>query len=70
MQSKAVCSLWAGMGAVVELTAVGDEATINLIAKRVQWKAASTESLGIGDRRKLDSYIAEANFYGNGHAEK
>ena len=69
MQSKAVCSLWAGMGAVVELTAVGDEATINLIAKRVQWKA-NTEGLRVGDRRKLDSYIAEANFYGNGHAEK
>jgi len=59
------------MGVVVELAVHSDSTPpVSVIAKRVQWKDASPDKMGIGDRRKRDSYVVEANFYGNGHAEK
>lgn len=68
VQSKAVASLWAGMGNVYKLTITrtsGDTSTI--MAKRVVLPPTCDS---IGDQRKKDSYDVEAAFYSKGHAEK
>ena len=69
VEPRSVARLWAGMGSVVELK-VSAPTPLAIIAKRVAWSAASADTLAIGDRRKRDSYVVEANFYGNGHAER
>ncbi len=69
VETRSVARLWAGMGSVVELK-VSAPTPLAVIAKRVAWSAVSADTLAIGDRRKRDSYVVEANFYGNGHAER
>jgi hypothetical protein len=66
VKTSSVARLWAGMGSVVELE-LSVPTPIAIIAKRVSW---SVDALSLSDRRKRDSYVVEANFYGNGHAER
>ena len=66
MRSKA--RLWAGMGNIYEVQCYsgGNEGnrTTTLIVKYVHPRLPSKPSqLSIGDKRKLDSYLVEANFY-------
>jgi hypothetical protein len=66
VQSKAVASLWAGMGHVYKLTIL-PKGEISIIAKCVELPQVCGS---IGDQRKKDSYDVEAAFYSKGHAEK
>jgi len=68
VRTRAIASLWGGMGKVYEMkvTCSGGVEFV-IIAKRV--KLPST-CLGVGDQRKKDSYEVEAAFYGGGHAER
>jgi hypothetical protein len=66
---KAVASLWAGMGAVFEITVarISEQQPLRIIAKRVQLPA---QCRSVGDQRKKDSYAVEAAFYSQGHARR
>ena len=75
VHTRSVCRLWAGMGEVVELELAcppeHHREPVSIIAKCVKWKAEQAAGgLSIGDRRKRDSYVNEANFYKNGHAQR
>ena len=66
--TRAIASLWAGMGNVYRLTvktAAGE--TVSIMAKRVELPRVCDS---IGDQRKKDSYDIEAAFYSKGHAER
>ena len=60
-RSQKLQSLWAGMGAVYALTA-DDDCRTSVVAKVIALPE-DTPSLSVGDRRKLESYHAEAAFY-------
>eukprot|EP00927_Polykrikos_kofoidii_P062300 TRINITY_DN57106_c0_g1_i1.p1 TRINITY_DN57106_c0_g1~~TRINITY_DN57106_c0_g1_i1.p1 ORF type:complete len:361 (+),score=56.13 TRINITY_DN57106_c0_g1_i1:94-1176(+) len=69
VKSKAIASLWAGMGAVYSLSITHSAGgpPIEIIAKKVQLPKKCTS---MGDQRKKDSYDVEAAFYSHGHAER
>lgn len=59
---KSVCRLWAGMGYIYEVTArLPSGSKHPFIVKHVTPPSKNSRSLG--DRRKADSYVIEANFY-------
>ena len=60
-----VCSLWAGFGTIYEVTCTTNEEP--LIFKAIQLPNSCTS---IGDLRKKQSYVCEANFYKNGIAQR
>ena len=68
VQSKAIASLWAGMGSVykISITRSGGP-PLAIVAKRV---VLPPRCDSIGDQRKKDSYDVEAAFYSKGHAER
>ena len=69
VKHKVVASLWAGMGAVFEITITSKtgRSPVAIIAKRVELPAHCSS---IGDQRKKDSYAVEAAFYSQGHAQR
>ena len=69
VKHKAVASLWAGMGAVFEITIASktSRSPVSIMVKRVELPAQCSS---IGDQRKKDSYAVEAAFYSQGHAQR
>eukprot|EP00929_Paragymnodinium_shiwhaense_P030818 TRINITY_DN17394_c0_g1_i2.p1 TRINITY_DN17394_c0_g1~~TRINITY_DN17394_c0_g1_i2.p1 ORF type:complete len:357 (+),score=44.07 TRINITY_DN17394_c0_g1_i2:93-1163(+) len=67
VKAKSVATLWAGMGAVYEVTAENTAGPpVTIVAKRIQ---LPEKCKSIGDQRKKDSYDVEGAFYSKGHAE-
>jgi hypothetical protein len=66
---EAAASLWAGMGAVFEISVThkSEKPPLRFMAKRVQLLAKCCSA---GDQRKKDSYAVEAAFYSQGHAHR
>lgn len=65
MRSRA--RLWAGMGNIYEVRCIGVSNDNNkdrkLMVKYVHPRLPKSGKLSLGDQRKLDSYLVEANFY-------
>jgi len=59
MQSRA--RLWAGMGSIYEVRCAPSNK--NIMVKYVHPRLPPSGELSVGDQRKLDSYLVEANFY-------
>ena len=57
---KALASLWAGMGHVLEVKAQGKNGNVTVIIKHI---SMPTEDQSIGNMRKSASYAVEASFY-------
>jgi hypothetical protein len=67
VSSRAIASLWAGMGNVYKISIKSATAgTVDIVAKRIELPRVCDS---IGDQRKKDSYDVEAAFYKT-HAEK
>ena len=66
---EVAASLWAGMGAVFEISVThkSEKPPLRFMAKRVQLPAKCCSA---GDQRKKDSYAVEAAFYSQGHAHR
>jgi hypothetical protein len=57
---KSMCRLWAGMGYIYDVSLLGGRH--RLVIKKVSPQPQASRR-SIGDRRKADSYLVEANFY-------
>ena len=61
ISTKSLCRLWAGMGTIIVVKTETESSTHEFIVKHVVPPRRKSRSLG--DRRKADSYLVEANFY-------
>jgi len=59
---SSVARLWAGMGSIYRVQCFSSSETKILMVKYIHPRLSS-KKLSIGDKRKLDSYLVEANFY-------